>query len=147
MGRLAYYLNSGNALELGRRELQESLLVSGDLVDPESFDVIHGGCHTDGAGDVRRAGLELVWQLVVSRLLERHRQDHVAAALPRGHGFEQLLATVENTDTGGAVDLVARERVELNTNGPDIDGGILYCLGSIPQHDRALRMGAVDDAF
>ena len=35
--------------------------------------VVDGGAQADRAGDVRRAGLELVGQLRVGRLLERDR--------------------------------------------------------------------------
>ena len=40
-------------------------------------------------------------ELIVGRLLERDRQDHVAAALPWRHALEQLLAPIQHADAGG----------------------------------------------
>ena len=44
---------------------------------------------SDAAGDIRRAGLELVGQAVVLVLAKVTAQNHVAAALPRRHALEQ----------------------------------------------------------
>ena len=70
------------------------------------------------SGDVRRAGLELVGQGVVGRLLEADREDHVAAALPRRHPLEQRLAAVEHADAGRREQLVPGEGVEIASRAP-----------------------------
>jgi hypothetical protein len=80
---------------------------------PSGREVIDGGAEADGAGDVRRAGLELVRQLVVGGLLEGDRRDHVAAALVGRHRLEQGGLAVEHADAGRAVHLVPREGVEV----------------------------------
>ena len=90
-------------------------------LDAEALDVVDGGGQPDRAGDVRRAGLELVRQLVVGGLLEGHREDHVAAALPRRHRLEQRLAPVEHADAGRAVHLVAGEGVEVAAERAHVD--------------------------
>ena len=85
----------------------------------------------------RRAGLELPRQLVVRRLLERHRQDHVAAALPRRHRFEQRLAAVQHADAGRAEHLVRREAVEIAIERLHVDDAVRHGLRAVEQHGHA----------
>ena len=81
---------------------------------PIAGQVVDRRAEADRARDVRRAGLELVGQDVVGRLLEGDRADHVAAALPRRHRLEQLRPCPYRTpDTRRPVDLVAGESVEV----------------------------------
>ncbi len=63
----------------------------------------------------------LYGRVVLGALLEGDGEDHVAAALPRRHGREQLLAAVEHADAGGAVDLVAGEGVEVAVQRLHVD--------------------------
>ena len=73
---------------------------------------------TDRAGEVRRAGLELVGGVVVDGLLEADRQDHVAAALIGGHLLEQLAPAVEDADAGRPVHLVAGQARRNRSRAP-----------------------------
>ena len=53
------------------------------------------------AGDVGGSCFELVRQVVVRGLFERDRTNHVAAALPRRHRFEEILPAGTETAAGG----------------------------------------------
>jgi hypothetical protein len=88
----------------------------------QPLEEIHRGAQADGAGNVRRAGLEFVGQGVVGGLLEAHGQNHVAAALPGRHALEQRLAAVQHADAGGAEHLVAGEGVEIAAQFLHVDG-------------------------
>ncbi len=127
---------------------------------PMPSQVVDRRRQADGARDVRRARLELPRQLVVGGLLERHRQDHVAAALPRRHRLEQLLAAVQHADAGRAEHLVAGEAVEIAAERLHVDharaarparrraapGRRAACAHrdeSLHRHDRAERIGDV----
>src|SRR5262249_21877105 len=54
--------NARNRGELLGRVFEQALLMSMNGVDAKGLDVVDGGAQTDGAGDVRRASLELVGQ-------------------------------------------------------------------------------------
>ena len=94
------------------------------------------------AGDVRRAGLELVRHVVVVGLLEGHRRDHVAAALVGRHGFEQGEPAVEHADAGRAVQLVPGEGVEVAAERLHVDRQVRHGLGAVDQHRPPRRVGA-----
>ena len=84
-------------------------------------------------------------QIVVGRLLERDGQDHVAAALPRRHGLQAAPHGRTGRRCQWAVELVAREGVEVAAQGADIDVRVRNGLRAIDEHDRALRVRGLDD--
>ena len=104
------------------------------------------GAQADGAGDVRRARLELVRQRVPGASLERDRADHVAAAHERRHGLEQRGLAVEHADARRAVELVAREHIEVAVERLDVDAACdtAACDPSISTGD-AMRVRQLHD--
>ena len=56
--------HAGNAHQRGGGGAQQAVLVRGSLVEAQLLEEVHGRRKADRAADVRRAGLELVWQLV-----------------------------------------------------------------------------------
>ena len=103
----------GTASNRCRRVGEQIVFVGSHRFQAELLEVVDGGAQADGAGDVRRAGLELVRQRVVGRLLERDRADHVAAALVRRHRLQERGLAVQDADAGRPVKLVAGEDVEV----------------------------------
>ena len=78
--------------------------------------------------------------VVVQRLLERDRRDHVAAALVRRHRLEQRAPAVEHADAGRAEHLVAREHVEVAVERLHVDHEVRHRLRAVDEHDRAARV-------
>ena len=73
LARGADHAHARDLVERPRRVGQQLALVRGDGVQPEALDVVDGGTQADDAGDVGRAGLELVRDLVPGRPLEADR--------------------------------------------------------------------------
>ncbi len=139
--------DAGDAAELLGGALEQAILVGGDRRDPQGLDVVHRRRQTHRAGDVRRAGLHAVRQLVVGGLLEGDGKDHVAAALPRRHGGQQFLAGVEHADAGRPVQLVRGEGVEVRAQRAHVDRDVRHGLGAIDQHHRPGGVRGLDDAL
>src|SRR3712207_7131527 len=74
-----------------------------------------------------RAGLKFIGQRIVQSLLESHRANHVAAALPGWHRFQQLGLAVKHTDAGGPKQLVDRKSTRLNSSHANISYAV-FCL-------------------
>ena len=91
----------------GLRVGNQFCLVARDGLHANRLHVIQRRAEADGTRDVRRAGFEFGRRRCIARLFERDRHDHVAAALPRRHGFQQTLLAVEHADARGAVNLVS----------------------------------------
>ena len=107
---------------------------------PIAFEIADRRAEPDHAGDVRRAGLELPWQLVVRRLLERDREDHVAAALPRRHRFEQRSPPVQHADAGRPDHLVRREAIEIAIELAHVHDAVRHGLRAIEQYRHAVAL-------
>ena len=105
------------------------MFVAADVVE-----VIHRRVQPDGAGDVRRAGLESVRRVFPGALLEIHVQNHFAAALIRRHGFEHFLAAIQNADAGRPAHFVAGEREEIAADFLHVDRAMAGALRGI--HER-----------
>ena len=106
----------------------------------DAVQVVDRRAEADDAGDVRRAGLELVRQRVVRRLLEGDRRDHVAAALVRRHRVEQRRLAVEHAGARRPEHLVAGEGVEVGIERLHVDGHVRRGLRAVDEHDRAGRV-------
>ena len=111
--RLANNPRPGNLPHLCGRILEHRVFVRQRRFAIDARQVINGGAQANDARHVGRARLELVRHLVVERLLERHRRNHVAATLIRRHCLQQRRAAIQHAGAGGAVHLVAREHVEV----------------------------------
>ena len=84
-----------------------------DRLEADALQVLDRASQADRPGDVGRARLELVRQVVPGAALEGHGANHVAAAEKRRHRVEEGFLPVEDADSGRSVDLVSRERVEI----------------------------------
>ena len=124
---------------------EQGVFVGRDLIDAELVDVIQRGAESDAAGDVGRAGFELVRQVGVGGLLEGDHLDHVAAALIGRHGVEQRGLAVEDADAGGAEDLVAAEGVEIGVERLQVHLHVGRGLRAIDQRQGAGRVRHLDD--
>ena len=98
---------------------------------PMLLTIIEGGPEPNGAGDVRRACLELGGQVGVGRLFEGDGLDHLAAALVRRHPLEQGFLAVEDADTGRAEELVPGEGIEVAVQLLYVDGEVRHGLGAV----------------
>ena len=112
----------------------------GDGAHADRRQVVHRGTEPDRRRDRRGAGLELVRDGGVGRLLERHRQDHVAASLEGRHPLEQRGLAVKHADSGGPAKLVARERVEVAVEILHVDLHVWYRLRAVDQNRHAARV-------
>src|SRR6185312_2259365 len=71
--------------------------------------------------------------------------DHVAAALPRRRLGECIFGAVERTNSGGPVNLVPREHVEVRAEFGDVGGYVLDRLRAVDQHAGAVAVTQFDD--
>src|SRR5262249_20335415 len=114
--------------------VQQFVLVCGDIFHSEPVQIFD--CHTqpDRTSNIGRTRFKLEWQLVVSRLLERHRADHVSAALERGHLLQQSGFAVQDANSGGAVHLVSGKGVEVTVQSLHVDFKMGHSLCTIDQY-------------
>ena len=80
---------------------------------PMRLQVVDRRAQADEAGDVRRAGLELVRRVVEDGAVEAHFADHLAAADERRHRLQVLAPRPQRAGAGRAEHLVAGEGVEI----------------------------------
>src|SRR5207247_1784162 len=92
-------------------------------------------------GDGRRAGLELVRQVVPRRLLELYRADHLAAHLKRRHRLKQLSSPPESAGAPRPAQLVRGEAEEVTAECLDVHRAMRNGLGGVDDDDRALLVG------
>ena len=88
---------------------EQQFFVRDEIGEADGKNIVDRGGEADGAGDIRSAGFEFVGKAGVLCFLEGDGFDHVAAALPGGHLFEQFAPSHRGADAGGAVELVAGE--------------------------------------
>ena len=61
------------------------MLVAGDHLHADGFDIVERRAEPDGVGDIAGAGLEALGRALIDRLFESDVGDHIAAALPGRH--------------------------------------------------------------
>ena len=128
-----------------RGRLEQRVLMGRNRFNAQRFDIVDGRAQADSAGHVGRTRFELVRQFVVRGAFERHVQNHVAATLPGRHLGEQFLATVEHTDAGGPIKLVAREGIEVRPQRLDVHTRVGNGLCTIHQHRNSPRVSGGND--
>ena len=84
---------------------------------------------------------------IVGRFFERHRQNHIAAALEWLHAFEQIGLAIEYTNAGRAAQLMPRKGIEIAVEILYIDSHVRYRLRTINQHRDATRMRERNHGF
>ena len=103
-----------------------------------------GGAQADHAGDIGRARLEFVGQLIPGALFKAHCLDHLAAGLERRHCIEQLAAAEQHAHAGGAEHLVAGKRVEITADLLHVHRVVAHRLGAVHQGPGAGFAGRLD---
>ena len=78
------------------------------------------------------------------RLLEGDVLDHVAAALPGRHGFEDARAAIDDADAGRREHLVAGEDEEVGVQRLHVDRHVRDRLRPVDERDGAVTMGHGD---
>ena len=116
------------------------MLVGRDIFHSNVVQIFDCCPQADSARHVRCTRLEFVRNLVVDRLLEGDRTDHVPAALIWRHGFQQGSLSVQDTDSGRSVCLVPGESVEIAVNLLYIDRQTRGRLSTIDQHGYISRV-------
>ena len=117
----------------------------GNGVHADVRDIIDCRRETVSAGDMRRAGFEAAGNIGKGGFLKCHAADHIAAALIRRHGVEQVGLAIEHTDAARPIELVAGEGVEIHIQRLHIDRAMHHGLGAIEQHQGALGVGQADN--
>ncbi len=123
------------------------MLVGCYLVHPKAAQILDRHVQANDPGYIRSPRLELVWQLVVDRLLKRHGADHVSAALVRRHRFQQVSLAVENSCPGWPVHLVARKYVEVTIQSLYVHCKMRHGLRPIDQHRNISAVRHLDQAL
>ena len=93
---------------------------------------------------MRGARLKAVRQYVIVGFFEADPADHVTASLVGFHLLQQRPFAVKHPDTGGTIDLVAGERVEIGIERLHIDLQVGDRLGSVNQNHDTRVMGQGD---
>ena len=130
-----------HAVDLGHtlhRLHGQLVLVVLDRLEADLGDVVERDPEPVGLGDRRRAGLELVGELVPARAVECDRADHLAAEVERLHRLEQLTSAPQRTDAARAAQLVRREGKEVAAERLHVDVPVRRGLRGVDDHDRAL---------
>ena len=76
-----------------------------------------------------------------ARLLKADGVDHAAATLIGRHRLKQRRLAIQHADARGAVELMARENIEIDIHRLNIDRHMNHALGTIDHHDCAAIMG------
>jgi len=124
---------------------QQIVSVGGDGLKADAIDEIEGRTQPHGPSNIGGAGFQPGGQRSVGRFGESHRLDHVTATSVRGQIFQQGSFAVDDTDTGGAIDLVARKDVEVAVQSLHIDRNMSHGLGTIYDDRDILAVSDADD--
>ena len=134
-----------HALQFLGEVRQQFLLARGDVLAAECIQVVHGRAEADEAGDVRRAGLELVRGIVEHGAVEADFLDHLAAAEERRHRLQMLAPRPQRAGAGRAAHLVAGDRIEITADGGHVHAQVRRGLRAIDHAgDAALARFAAD---
>ena len=108
--------------------------MGGNAVKANALHIIYGCTEADHAFYMRRSRLKLVRQFVVERLFKSDRADHVTAALPGRHGFQQFPLAVEDANSGGPVNLVTGKSIKITIERLNVNSKMRGRLRAIHQH-------------
>ena len=131
-------------LQAGKHVGGQLALVIAHVLHAECLQVVDCRAESDRLGDRRRAGLELVGQLVPGGAFEIDRRDHVAAGEEGLHLIEDLGAAVQHADACRAERLVAGPGVEVGADRGGVHGHVGHGLCAVDQRQRAGRAYAGD---
>ena len=123
----------------------EVALVGHDGIEADGTDIIECLCKSCGCHVVRRAGLELVGQVVESGAPEADRLYHLAATHVWRDAVEPALLAVEHADARGTVYLMPAEGEEVAVEFLHVDGNMGRALGTVDKDGHAVLVGNADD--
>ncbi len=119
--------------------------MSADNVHADVFQIVQGGVERDHVGDIRRARLKFVRQVVPGDPIETGPRGSSRRRIEWRHRFEQRFAAVQNADTGRAEHFVRRKGVEIDASALHIDRHVRRGLSAIDQRQRADSVRLADD--
>ena len=119
---------------------QQVVLVAGNILHTDLFEIVEGGAQTHCVGNVPCAGFETRWRNVVYSLLKSYVHDHAATALPWRSVVEDVALAKNHADAGGREDLVAGEDEEIAVEELYVHSHMRDGLRAIHQHTDAVAM-------
>jgi hypothetical protein len=123
----------GSVAQLLEGIADEISFMGEDPVRAHSIQVVDRGAQRCRSGDMRRPGLELVWEGGPGGEVALHETDHLSTTLIGWHSLEEFLLSPEDTDPGGTAHLVSGEGVEVGSQLLHIGGVMGRALGTIDQ--------------
>ena len=145
--RLTIDAKAINLAELLGGVVQECLLVGQHTLPIEGAKELNSLGEADGVDIVGRARLELQGQVGVGGLLKCNLLHHIAAAQEWGHCLQPLAFAIEHAHTIGAVELMAREGVEVAIQLPHIDLAMDKALAAVHHNNSTHAVGPFDDGL
>jgi hypothetical protein len=136
---------AGDIPEALQRVSGQRALVRAHAIHADLAQVLDCRAQADGLRDRRRAGLELVWELVPGGRLEVDRGDHVAAGQKRPHSLQDLAPAVQHADPRRSERLVSGPRIEVCADRLDVDRHVRHRLGAVHQRHGARGASPRDD--
>ena len=135
--RLADDAQAGNRAHRFGGMDEQFVFTRGHALEADRLDVIERRTEADKAGDVRRAGFELVRRIGKRGALEAHFTDHLAAAEEWRHRIKVRTACPEHAGTGWPEQLVSGQGVEIATQRAHVDAQMWRGLRAIDQQRNA----------
>ncbi len=117
--------------------LSEIVVVRGDVVHPQAFEVAHGRVQTHGLGNRWGTGFEAGNALGRRETVYSYVGDHAAAAEEGWHRIKNVLTRPQHPNTGGTEHLVSREGEEVNVEVGHVGGIVGNRLRRVNRDKRA----------
>src|SRR5690606_15745435 len=137
VGGCPYQSNSLYLLQAFRCVMQQILFMGCNVLATNILDKLDGGLERDHIGNIGRSRFELIGQVVVSCLFERHVLNHLATPLIGRHFLEPRPLSVQNTGTGRTVHFMGRETVKVAVEIADVNFEVSSCLRAVNQYRSA----------
>mmetsp|Transcript_24388 Transcript_24388/g.68537 ORF Transcript_24388/g.68537 Transcript_24388/m.68537 type:complete len:291 (+) Transcript_24388:246-1118(+) len=118
--------------------LGQFVLVLFHLVHPNALQVLDRRPQSNSLRDCRSSGLESGRRFGVCCAFHRHMIDHLASALVRWHGIEQILLAPQKADTSRGAHFVSGRGQKVDAQILHIHLHVRYRLACI-QHDLGIR--------
>ena len=106
-------------------------------LQPDAVQVIQRRAQPHRVGEIRRAGLELVRNLLPRAAEKIDACDHVAAALERRHFLQLFLPAVERADASRSANFVPGKSQKIAADFLHVDRRDGRALGGVHQRDDA----------
>ena len=103
----------------------------------QTLHIVDGGAEADHLNNAGRARLKLVGRVVIGDEILLHLADHVAAAEERAHLRHPFLRHPDRAGGGGAVKLVAGDRIEIDAKVGDVHRHVDRALAAVDANRHA----------